>query len=1080
MIYKNLYLTLFLSIIIFSTQAQTAEERAKIVQEYNNQNAQSKNARQAAQVALNEAYNAAEIRVNAYLLKYPVLKRTFVKNGSLYYLKDVDKDGNPVYINTKSNVESGTLIKANQLYTGGTLGVNITGQNMVAGIWDGGQVRATHELLSGKVAMQAGQTLDGSADNHKGNNHQTHVTGTMVGKEIANQPSARGIAYGATALNYDWSNDKTEMAAFAASGYLISNHSYGYGNGEGDPIWRFGAYDSESLAWDVITKNAPFYLPFVAAGNEQNPTATGSDGKRFNGNWTKLGYDMITGASAAKNVMTVGAVNADKTMSNYSNWGPSDDGRVKPEIVTRGTGINSSVFANPTTNVPSDNSYSGIVDSDGTSYAAPAAAAAGLLLQQYYNSLYGSYMKAATLKALMLGTAEDLGQPGPDHKFGWGLLDVEKAARAIQAKSTAGNPTVQSYSYLRSLSRGSYIEEITYNLPPYIQTDPNRKEINRYVYAKGGEPLIISIAWTDTSGVEQTSANGIDPTTSRLVHEYDMLVRITSPFQDSRPWKPSTMANRTADATTQTNWFDGNGNNYKQIKILNPVAGGEYRIVLRKSATSPNSLMPVSIVVTGTELAAPTASAQTRCANQTVASLVATGTNIKWYDVATGGTALATTTLLTGQPYYASQTVGGTESARTAVVVTVNPMTTPSVTLNPTTACAGVATFITTTATNGGTSPTYVWNRNGNLYSNVKDITISSTTAVSGDVYTLTMTPSANACSSTPTATASITIGVGCSTPPPTASNQSRCQGQTVANLVATGQNIKWYAAATGGTALATTTVLTSGNYYASQTVGGVESTTRTAIVVTVNPTTTATVTLSSNVICSGTPISITATVSNVGSSPIYLWTKNGFSYNQTKDVSIGSDVRGGDVFLLTVTPSADACPSVASVSAPSITTSALAPAPISIPTVIICEGSNVTLGIVSKISLGANPSYAWYRNGSPVPIALTPTLSITNAVLGDTYRASVVPVAEVPTCLGTGVTPWLTVGCIRSVTSGNWEDAATWNLNRVPLTTDNAVIDNNHNVTITTDNANANKVETRSNAKLIHNSNTTKLKLGF
>jgi Ig-like domain CHU_C associated len=298
--------------------------------------------------------------------------------------------------------------------------------------------------------------------------------------------------------------------------------------------------------------------------------------------------------------------------------------------------------------------------------------------------------------------------------------------------------------------------------------------------------------------------------------------------------------------------------------------------------------------------------------------------------------------------------------------------------------------------------------------------------------------------------------------------------------LVATGQNIKWYVAAMGGTALATTTTLASGNYYASQTVGGIESTTRTAIVVTVNPTTTATVTLSSNVICSGTQTSITATVSNVGSSPTYLWTRNGSVFSQTKDVSFsGSEAISGSVFLFTVTPSADACPSVASVSAPSITVSALAPAPISIPTVIICEGSNVTLSVVSKISLGANPSYTWYRNGSPVPIALTPTLSIINAVLGDTYRASVVPVAEVPTCLGTGLTPLLTVGCIRSVTSGNWEDAATWNLNRVPLTTDNAVIDTNHNVTITTDGANANKVETRSNAKLIHNS-TTKLKLGF
>jgi serine protease AprX len=755
----NKYLTalvISLSTFSFSVNAQTAEERAKIVNEYQTKNPQNKNARQAAQVALTEAYNATELKVKAYLLKHPTLQRTFVKNGSLYFLKEIDADGNPVYINTKSNVESGILIKANQLYTGGTLGVNITGQNMVVGIWDGGQVRNTHELLSGKVAMQAGQTLDGSktengVTTYPGNDHQTHVSGTIVGKEIANQPSARGIAYGATALNYDFNSDFPEMASFANQGYLISNHSYGGANDNTTPLWKFGAYDREAQKWDSLTNANNYYLPFVAAGNEQ----------QSNGNSSKNGYDLMTGSAASKNAMTVGAVNADKTMSSYSNWGPTDDGRVKPEIVTRGTGINSSVFANSTTNVPSDNSYSGSgTESSGTSYAAPAAAASGLLLQQYYKSLYGNYMKSSTLKALMLGTAEDLGQTGPDHKFGWGLLDVEKAAKAIKTKSTEGNPTAQSTSPAPTLTRGSYMEEITYNLLPYIQTDPNRKEINRWVIAKGGEPLIISIAWADEKGVEQTSTEGTDPTTSRLTHEYDMLVRITSPFQDSRPWKPSAMANRTADATTQTIWFDGNGNNYKQVKILNPVAGGEYRIVVRKSATSPATLMPLSLVVTGTALATPVASAQTRCAGQTVANLVATGTEIKWYDVSTGGTALATTTALATGTYYATQTVDGTESLRTSVAVTVNAVTVPSVSISPTTVCAGVTQTITTTPTNGGSSPAYLWKKNNVNLSSLANITI--TNAIAGDIYALTMTPSVDACANPTSATASITIGAGC------------------------------------------------------------------------------------------------------------------------------------------------------------------------------------------------------------------------------------------------------------------------------------------------------------------------------
>ncbi len=72
----------------------------------------------------------------------------------------------------------------------------------------------------------------------------------------------------------------------------------------------------------------------------------------------------------------------------------------------------------------------------------------------------------------------------------------------------------------------------------------------------------------------------------------------------------------------------------------------------------------------------PTASSQTFCGTATVASLVATGTVLKWYDVSTGGTALSSSTALTTKTYYVTQTLAGTESARTAVSVIITPATT--------------------------------------------------------------------------------------------------------------------------------------------------------------------------------------------------------------------------------------------------------------------------------------------------------------------------------------------------------------------------------------------------------------------
>jgi hypothetical protein len=133
----------------------------------------------------------------------------------------------------------------------------------------------------------------------------------------------------------------------------------------------------------------------------------------------------------------------------------------------------------------------------------------------------------------------------------------------------------------------------------------------------------------------------------------------------------------------------------------------------------------------------------------TVANLQATGTGIKWYAAASGGTALATSTaLVNGTHYYASQTVNSVEStARLDVTATI--LQTPCL--------------------------------------------------------------------------------------PTAGSPQTPGAGATVAGLTTlSGQNIRWYAGATGGNALPVSTVLSSGTYYATQTVSCTESATRLAVTVTV------------------------------------------------------------------------------------------------------------------------------------------------------------------------------------------------------------------------------------------------------
>jgi serine protease AprX len=536
-------------------------------------------------------FEAEEAKVQHYLRDNPGVSRQQVKNGVSHYLLRIDSEGAPVYrvgrgepssgkVGQKSNRESGQLIKADSLYPGGSLGVSVTGSGMIAGVWEPSAVAVdgtgavTHELLVGKVTNQAGQVVSAKPGD---SNHAAHVSGTMVGRDLASRPSVRGIAYNATARVWDAPNDLTEMTGFAAAGYLISNHSYGDANTQTANLALYGAYDAEARDWDAMLKAAPNYLPFVAAGNEQQ-----NSGNRA----PKLGYDIMTGPSNSKNAMAVGAVNADKTMSTYSNWGPTDDGRVKPEIVARGTAIDSAQASDATTGALTNAGYSGSVDdSSGTSYSSPAAAAGGLLLQEYYQNVTGVFMRSSTLKALMLGTAEDLGRPGPDHQFGWGLLNVEKAALAIKNRSATGATL--------ATSKGSVVEEI-----PANPAADSTAEITRTVFAKGGEPLVVNIAWIDDAGPLQTDAEGIDPVKSRMVYDFDVMVRQVG-GGERWGWVVPGMSNRLENATTATGWFEANGGNFKQVLIANPVVNAEYTIAIRKKTGSPAEARSISLVVTG-------------------------------------------------------------------------------------------------------------------------------------------------------------------------------------------------------------------------------------------------------------------------------------------------------------------------------------------------------------------------------------------------------------------------------------------------------------------------------------------------
>jgi hypothetical protein len=239
-----------------------------------------------------------------------------------------------------------------------------------------------------------------------------------------------------------------------------------------------------------------------------------------------------------------------------------------------------------------------------------------------------------------------------------------------------------------------------------------------------------------------------------------------------------------------------------------------------------------SVAVTVNTTSAPTALAQSFCGSATVSNLVATGTNLQWYAASTGGTALASTDAVSTGTYYVSQTISGCESTRTSVAVTVNTTSAPTASAQSFCGSSTVSNLVAT----GTNLQWYTVSTGGGA--------LSTTDAVYTGTYYVSQTVSG--CESTRT---SVAVSVNTTTAP-TASAQSFCGSATVSNLVATGTNLQWYAASTGGTALASTNAVSTGTYYVSQTVSGCEST-RTSVAVTVNTTPTAP-TASAQSLCSG------------------------------------------------------------------------------------------------------------------------------------------------------------------------------------------------------------------------------------
>lgn len=493
---------------------------------------------------------------------------------------------------------------------------SLSGSGVTIGMWDGGSGRATHQEFGTRMVVK-----DGSASV----DHATHVGGTLIASGVV--ASARGMADAAVVDSYDWNSDLTEMtnrgataAGQEATRIYLSNHSYGYISGwnfvgnTGNPARRwewygsgtaqtsieddFGRYNTFSRDVDSLAFNAPYYLIFQSAGNERtdNPAdgevvalSPGSttvvtydsalhprgDGS-FRGGFESLGFRAV-----AKNVITVGATTdavsgglrapANATMTTFSSWGPTDDGRIKPDVVANGDGLYSSLNGSNT----AYGTYSG------TSMSTPnACGSAALLVQQYGQLFPGQAMRAASLKGLLIHTADDRGNAGPDYTFGWGLVNVKAAADLLVDHATNPNRI--------RLTENQISTTITSRTHPFLWD--------------GVSPIRATLSWTDPAGAATSTS---DLRTSRLINNLQLkliapngseFLPFVMPFVGT--WTEASMSQ---PATTGIN----NTDNVEQVFVSSPALPGTWTAVVSYSGTLANNQQNYSLLVSGSSSEPP-------------------------------------------------------------------------------------------------------------------------------------------------------------------------------------------------------------------------------------------------------------------------------------------------------------------------------------------------------------------------------------------------------------------------------------------------------------------------------------------
>ncbi len=426
---------------------------------------------------------------------------------------------------------------------------NLDGSGITVLLYDAGRAGGTGGGNFGQIHPDYSSRLT-FGDTAPFSAHAAHVAGTIGGDGSSSVAGLyRGMAPGVTMLSYGFESDGTNVFLYSNPGDLqtdytdaimlgadISNNSIGTNTcSNGFPCAITGDYGVTSALIDAIVAGSlgsPFRVIW-ANGNERTCTTCPLVDRPASG------YHSTAPPSGAKNHVSVGAINSnDDTMTTFSSWGPTDDGRLKPDIVAPGCQSTDDLAVTSTNTGLGLFGYSLMC---GTSMATPTVTGlSALLLQDYRVQFPGQPdFRNSTLKILLAQNAVDLGNTGPDYQNGYGSVRIEPTINSMRTGGFLENQVAQGQ---------------TFSIPITVQA--------------GDTELKVTLAWDDAPGTPN-----VDPA---LVNDLDLQVFSPSSVRHY-PWILDP-ANPELPATACvgggcTMADEDHINNIEQVVVNNPEVG---------------------------------------------------------------------------------------------------------------------------------------------------------------------------------------------------------------------------------------------------------------------------------------------------------------------------------------------------------------------------------------------------------------------------------------------------------------------------------------------------------------------------